>query len=104
MKIVGLDIGTTTISGVLMDNFTPGDLVVGFLTGMVDEPKAFYDQLPEDLRESEFIVGGGNAIRRNALLRRIISDRFGKELRLAEYQEEAAVGVASLVGELVMGA
>jgi sedoheptulokinase len=87
-----------------LDNFTPGHLVIGFITGMSDELKAFYDRLPKDLRESDFIVGGGNAVRRNALLRRIISDRFGKPLRLAEYQEEAAVGAARLAGEILIGA
>jgi sedoheptulokinase len=91
------------IGNVGIDTFTPGDMVVGFLTGMVDELKQVYDQLPETLQNADCIVGSGHAIRRNALLRRIIEDRFAKTLRVAAYEEEAALGAARWVGEILMG-
>ena len=82
-----------------LENFTPGELVAGFLCGMVDELKAYYDRLPDDLKESELITGSGNAIRRNALLRRIIKDQFRKRLYIPPYNEEAAMGAAIFAGK-----
>lgn len=89
------------IRNIGIQNFTPGDMIVGFLTGMVDELKQICDQLPKGLQNADGIVGGGNAIRRNALLRRIIADRFGKTLWVAENEEEAALGAAKLAGRVV---
>jgi sedoheptulokinase len=88
------------IDNIGMDNFTPGHLVAAFLEGMVAELKSFYDCLPEDLKASEGITGSGNAIRRNALLRRIIEDTFGKPLQIPDYQEEAAMGAAMVAQSL----
>ena len=91
-----------SIRNISMDNFTPGHLVIGVLRGMVEELKDFYDRLPQDLQHSEGITGSGNAIRRNALLRRMIEDQFGKKVHLPAYQEEGAVGAARLAQTMVM--
>jgi ribulose kinase len=41
-----------------------------------------------------FLVGSGNGMRRNSLLRKITSQTFQKELSVPCHEEEAAVGAA----------
>ncbi|MCL6512299.1 MAG: hypothetical protein K6U78_16630, partial [Anaerolineae bacterium] len=46
------------------------------------------------------LIGSGNALRRNALLREAISQRFGLPVRVPEWEEEAAVGAAMIATRL----
>jgi len=61
----------------------------------------FYDQMPEALRAGERLVGSGNALRKNAVLRKILSDTFEKEVLIPQYQEEASLGAAILAASVV---
>ncbi len=87
------------ISGIGKTNFTHDYLVEGFLRGIVTELKGFFRELPADIRSQYTdIVGVGNALRRNPLLRRILQDEFGLALRHPSNKEEAALGAAIVAG------
>ncbi|REE92716.1 sedoheptulokinase [Paenibacillus taihuensis] len=83
------------IAGLSADNFTPGYLAAGVLTGIVDELMGFVHLLPENLRASlNKAAGAGNGIRRNAVMQRLLRERLKLPLHLAEAKEEACFGAA----------
>lgn len=83
------------VRGVSIDNLTPEHLIAGFLDGIADELDGFYAKMPEGVRRQiTLIAGSGNGIRRNALLRRIVSRRLARRLRMPAHCEEASVGAA----------
>jgi sedoheptulokinase len=87
------------ISGIGKTNLTHDYLVEGFLRGIVRELKGFFRELPADLRNQYTdIVGVGNGLRRNPLLRRILQDEFGMSLEHPSNKEEAALGAAFIAG------
>ena len=45
-------------------------------------------------KKASGIVCSGNGVRKNASLRRIIADKFGCEIKIPFYEEEAAFGAA----------
>ena len=83
------------ITGITMNNFTPGALVLGFYRGVCTELYETYQkmQLPEGKGR---LLLCGNALRNNPLLRKICEDVFGRKAFLPDYKEEAAVGAAKL--------
>lgn len=72
-------------------NFTPTNLVLGFLNGMSNELYELYKLFPE--KKSKIIASGGG-IKKNETLKKIISKQFNKTLLTTESNEEAAMGVA----------
>jgi len=82
-----------------MDNFSVGHLALGVMHGIVDELYGFYQQVPDNLRAIKVMVGGGNALRHNATLRKILTEKFEMKLFLSPYVEESAIG-ASMVATL----
>ncbi|MEG2187640.1 MAG: FGGY family carbohydrate kinase [Oscillospiraceae bacterium] len=76
------------------ENFRPGDLALGVLRGICDELYEFFTQLSPDLLTCKSLVGSGNGIRKNPLLRKIISDKFQCGVKIPKYSEEAAYGSA----------
>jgi len=85
-----------TITRIGIDNFSVGHLALGVMRGIVDELYGFYLQVPENLRITEVMVGGGNALRHNATLRALLAVRFGMDLVLSPHNEEGAVGASML--------
>lgn len=81
-------------------NFTPGDFAIGILRGMGMELYEIYQKIPEEYRRTNMITGSGNGIRRNPLLKRVLEDMFGKEIRIPQYEEEAAYGAARYAMDL----
>ena len=80
-------------------NFTHDYLVEGFLRGIITELKTYFNDLPANLREnSRQIIGVGNALRRNPLLRTLLEQEFSLPLRSPGYAEEAALGAAIIAG------
>lgn len=82
-------------------NFTPESLIVGFLRGVCRELSDFYSQVPESVRKGKVrLVGSGNAVRNNALLRGFLEDAFGMRLDESPCREESAMGacVNGMVG------
>jgi sedoheptulokinase len=80
------------IDGISLTNLTPAHLIVGTLEGEVRILKEMVSK--RALGKLEILVGSGNGIRRNALLRSITSRMFGKPLYVPVHEEEAALGAA----------
>ncbi|MDO5701736.1 MAG: FGGY family carbohydrate kinase [Lachnospiraceae bacterium] len=77
------------------DNFHPGALTLGLMQGMLHE---LYEMYREMCRlsgsKASVVVGSGNAIRKNPLLRRLAGEMFGKNILVPCHSEEAAYGAA----------
>jgi len=83
------------ISGIGLDNFTPGNMTRALVRGMVDELVSFYRAAGV---EASVAAGSGNGLRRNPAVQDELKRRLGMQLFLPEYQEEAAVGAALTAG------
>ncbi len=76
-----------------INNFTPTDMMLGVLHGIVDELFSIYKNSDEKrLQGYEHLIGSGNGIRQNKVLQRIISETFHKPLKIPMHKEEAAFG------------
>ena len=64
-----------------------------FLAGMADELHELYGQMPL-FAPAAGLVGSGNGIRKNPVLRRYLEEQFGLKLKLPAHREEAAFGAA----------
>lgn len=83
------------IANIMASNFTAVDLMIGVLTGVADELKAYYQQLPNSMQgQIDRIVGAGNGIRKNRHLVSLLERTFGQTLSISPYDEDAAVGAA----------
>ena len=90
-------------AGLSSDTFTPGHLARALLEGIAETYYDLYaEMLGSGLRPRSRLVGSGNGLRRNPLLGRIISDRFGIPLARPRQVEEAALG-AALVAAVGVG-
>lgn len=90
------------ISNISRYNFTPENLIIGFMKGISQELYDFYMIIPEYIkRDKNLVVGSGNAIKKNKILIKIFEEQFQKKLLLSEFEEEAAFGACmlSLMGE-----
>lgn len=84
-----------SISGLSGDNFTPGGLILGVLTGMARELYDLYAVICEGTGiRAEQVVASGNGLRKNRMLRQIFQDMFRAEVELSRHEEEAACGAA----------
>ena len=75
-------------SNVSENSFTPSDFAFATLDGMAQELFDMYSG------KSCGLVCSGNGIRKNAALRRIVSEKFGCEIKIPFYEEEAAYGAS----------
>ena len=81
-----------SISGIDLRNFDLGGLARALARGIIRNLK---DMLPPQVLEGrQRIVGSGNALRRNAVLRQMVVEVFCLPLEMAEGLEEAATGAA----------
>ncbi|MDR3142828.1 MAG: hypothetical protein LBU37_14040 [Tannerellaceae bacterium] len=81
------------ISGISMANFTPQQLTIGFLKGIAQELYQFYQAIPAPIKAGKTtLVGSGNGLKKNPLLREAFKETFSYSLRLSDHQEEAALG------------
>jgi len=81
-----------SIDGIDLRNFTLGPLARGLARGIMTNLR---DMLPaEACSGRERLLAGGNALRRNPLLRRMAEEVFGLPLVITKGQEEAAAGAA----------
>ena len=87
------------IEGIDVDNFTPGNLICGFLDGMAEELYGMYEVMARGAEVSaETLILSGNGFRKNRHLRRIAEEKFGMKAVLSERCEEAACGAARSAG------
>ncbi len=78
-----------SISNIGIDNFTPENLASGILEGISSELYDLYDKVPKTI-----LVASGNALRKNKLLCKVVSEQFGLPLRIPTHNEEASYGAA----------
>ena len=88
-----------SIKNIDRQNFTPSALVLGVLRGMCNELYELYEGFEE---KKTNIVASGGAVRKNAVLKRLIADRFGASVSVNATNEEAATG-AALFAAFVVG-
>lgn len=85
-----------SISGIDDTNFTPGNLILGVLSGMAKELKSHFDQMnPEAVSH---LVASGNAVKKNPVLPLLLRDVFQINVTLTDNEEEAAIGCALYAG------
>ena len=83
------------ITGIGTENFCPGAMTVGVITGILDELYQQYQKMCELTgKKAKRMVGSGNGLRQNPLMQKLAQEMFGLELKLSRYQEEAACGAA----------
>ncbi len=87
------------ITGIDTSNFTIANLAHGFLRGMVTE---LHEMAAPFIAGKTRVVASGNAVRRNPLMPKIISDVFGLPCLVPKGIEEAAIG-AAVAAALEMG-
>lgn len=86
-----------SIENISIDNFTPENLITGFLKGICRELYQFYDHLPEEIkRKKNNLVGSGNALKKNPLLCKALEEQFRCHLHFSHCPEEAAFGACLL--------
>lgn len=73
------------------ENFTAADIALSVLYGMSDE---LYRMYKNGGKKAEKLVCSGNGIRKNAALRRVVSEMFGCEIKIPLFEEEASFGAA----------
>ena len=84
-----------SITGITSDNFTPGAFTVGVIRGIITELYGMYEAMKNLTgRNAAAIVGSGNGMRKNEIMRRIAGEIFGLDVRVPKYEEEAARGCA----------
>lgn len=93
-----------SITGLSEKNFNAQALTLSVLQGISGEWKGFYDALVPIVGERKRLVGSGNAVRMNPVLRRIIETDYGASLQIPAHKEEAAFGAALLAAETLENA
>lgn len=82
------------------ENLLPGQLIYAMQEGII---RILKDMLDSRLTgQRKYLVGSGNGLRRNSLLRRIAAKLFDRELLIPRIAEEAATG-AALNGAVAAG-
>ena len=88
------------ITGIGVENFHPGALTVGVICGILNELYEQYDQMCRITgKKATCLVGSGNGIRRNPLMRKLAEEMFEMTMDVPEYEEEAAYGAALCTGK-----
>ena len=83
--------------GVGTSNFTPGHMSRALLEGLAQQFHDLYCQM-EGLGAGNRskLVGAGNGIRKNDLLKSVLEESFGMQMSIPVHKEEAAFGAALL--------
>ncbi len=90
-------------TGVSAANFTPGHFARAVLEGVSQQLRNDYDRmLRSGVAPRAKLIGGGNGVRRNALLRNILASAFDMPLDLSTNTEESAIG-AALIAAVACG-
>lgn len=90
-------------SGVGTANFSPGHMARALLEGLTEQFVRLYGEMKQmGVQERTQLIGAGNGIRKNALLRHIVAEAFGLTMQVPVHTEEAAYG-AALMGAVRAG-
>jgi sedoheptulokinase len=90
------------LTGIDLDNLTPGNFVLASVNGIVQELFDFTDFLGERFDRIETIIAAGNAARKNPLFADALRRRFVRPVEVPGIENAAAFGVA-LVGAISAG-
>ncbi len=91
---------TGSIAGIRNQNFHPTSLAAGIVAGLVEELYQFYGRLPESIRLRQInLIGSGNGLLKNQVLRHAIEKRFGMTLILSDSPAMGAIGAVRLAEE-----
>jgi sugar (pentulose or hexulose) kinase len=83
------------IQGIGNTNFSAGHLSRALMEGVIAQFKQLYrTAISTGATERNVLVGSGNGIRKNRVLREIAEDQFGLRMRVPGHTEEAAYGAA----------
>lgn len=83
------------ITGINVENLTPENLTLALIRGIAQEFYDMYHIICEGTgMKANYLLGSGNACRRNKKLREIIEDMFEAKIVMADLSEEAASGAA----------
>ena len=82
--------------GISTTNLTIGHMARSLIEGIAEQFVVFYEEMKEisGIQPRQSLIGSGNGIRENQLLRHVVSDSFSTSLTTPLYTEEAAVGAA----------
>lgn len=91
---------TGSITGISPLNFHPGAMTIGMIQGILEELYEMYEEMCRMTgKKAGRLVGSGNGIRRNALMREMAEEMFQMPMTIPACEEEAAYGAA--LGSLV---
>lgn len=91
---------TGSITGISPLNFHPGAMTIGMIQGILEELYEMYEEMCRMTgKKAGRLVGAGNGIRRNALMREMAEEMFRMPMTIPVCEEEAAYGAA--LGSLV---
>lgn len=81
--------------GIDTENFHPGAMTVGMIAGILEELYEYYEEMCRiSGKHARQMVGSGNGLRKNPLMRRMAEERFGMTMKIPAFVEEAACGAA----------
>lgn len=95
-----------SITGISIQNFQPGAMTVGVIQGILGELHEMYEEMCQMTgTRAVHLVGSGNGIRQNTLMRELAETMFGMKMQIPVCKEEAAYGSAliSLVSAGIVG-
>lgn len=81
-----------SVDGITSKNFTADRFILGVINGMCTELYSFFGQIADSNKKS--VIASGNAVRKNKVFKKVISDIFGMPVKIPKCSEEAAVGAA----------
>jgi len=85
------------MTGIGTTNFTPGHLSRALIEGVAEQFRQLYGEtLKAGVSGRTRLVGAGNGIRRNPVLREVLESAFGLTMEVPRHTEEAAYGAALL--------
>jgi len=82
---------TGFITGITYNNFTPGNIALGFIKGICFE---LYQYFKDELSGKNAVIASGNAVQRIDIFKDIIAEMFGLPVMISSTTEEASVGAA----------
>ncbi len=84
-----------SVTNISVSNFTPANLIYGFLSGMAEELWQLYRSMEVEPGCNRQLLASGNGLRKNIRLQQVMSQRFQMPLTVSDRTEEAACGAAA---------
>ena len=84
-----------SVTNISVSNFTPANLIYGFLSGMAEELWQLYRSMDVEPGDNRQLLASGNGMRKNIRLQHVMSERFQMPLTVSNRTEEAACGAAA---------